>query len=119
MSLSEKISKHKKLALLGSTAATIVAVSGALAVFGIQTPRPAWSSELVLVEAKILELDNIITSQQLNDITLRLYQNLREQNNYTRSGEEIPAFLLQEQPTLEIQKRMLEQRLDRIFEDSQ
>lgn len=108
----------RRVTWAGSVASAIVAIAAALALFNVPVPRPVWASELQMVEGKLLELDNIITTDQLDDVTLRLYQNLREQNRYERIGDEIPDLLLQEQSTLEGRKRMLENRLEIILEES-
>ena len=49
-------------------------------------------------------------------MTLRLYQNLREQSAYNRDSIDVPLFLLQEQTELESQIRDLEIRLDKIID---
>jgi hypothetical protein len=114
----ERMLGNRALSWTVATATGIVAISGALAVIGVDTPRPAWASELQIAEAKIQELDSIITSQQLEDTTLRLYQNLREQNIYKREDDDIPNYLLEEQSDLEIRKFELEKRLDLIYQST-
>lgn len=104
------------LKYVGSVAAVIVSVGGAFAVLGIESPRPAWASEIRLLQKQIFELDNIITSQQLDDTMLRIYQNLREQQLYINDNDPIPDFLLLEQTELESRKRELEDRLEAIQE---
>ena len=118
MDVKETITNNKGWSAVIAIAAGIITLSSALTIFGVDTPRPAWSSELRVAEMKIMELESVITSQQLNDTTLRLYQNLREQQQYKNQQQKVPNFLLQEQPKLEIQKRSLERKLDQLGEDA-
>lgn len=108
----------RSLVMIGSVAGALTAIAGAFAVFGVPVPRPAWAAELKQVEQKILEIDNIITSEQLDETTLRLYRNIREQQIYINRGEDIPDFLLSERSTLEGRQRVLQLRLDNILESS-
>jgi len=101
---------------------TISAVIGLLigivtifSLFNIPFPRPLWHSEIRPIKADIVELDNIVTSQQLDDAKLRLYQNEREQIQWAEEGP-APEYLVQEKIILERKIDNLDNRLDNIRE---
>jgi len=100
--------------MIGLVAGTIVSVAGALAVFDIEPPRPVFKSQLVQVQMQVLELDSIITSQQLNDQRLRLYQNERESQQWLTEEGFVPDWLLEERVLLESEIDALRNRLDVI-----
>lgn len=102
----------KTLTAIGLVSATIVSLGGAATVLDV--PRPVFAYELAQLSQEVIELDNIVTSAQLDDNRLRLYDNLREQDRYERSNTEVPKFLLQEQILLERKIDDLDDRLDNI-----
>jgi hypothetical protein len=112
----------RKLTMISLAAGTIVSVAGALAVFNVTPPDPVWQHELNgeihYVEQRILELDSIVTSQQLDDARLRLYQNEREQTEWEMEQGFVPNFLIQERVLLEGQIESLQRRLDAISGDA-
>lgn len=110
------VTKLRTWTVIGTVAGALVAVGGVLSMFDIPVPRPAWSDELIVVEGKIAELDQMLTSDQLSNTTLRLYQNLREQEKYVQDRIPVPDFLLNEQTMLESRKRTLEKRLEDILD---
>ena len=96
---------------VGAIAAALVSIAAALALFGVtELPRPAWSSEVFKVAESLTELDSRVTCQQLDDVKLQYYQNLREQDSY-ETGQE-PDYLVTEQIILERRIDDLEVRLD-------
>jgi len=98
-----------------SVAAGVVTLAGAATVLGVKEfPRPAWSSEVVELAGSLVELDSRLTSQQLDDTKLRLYQNQREQRKADREENQIPLFLLKEQTDLERIIDDLETRLNKL-----
>ena len=102
----------KQFKTVGIVAATIVSTAAALAVFDVNIPRPAWSSELMKLAGNLIELDSRVTSQQLDDTKLQYYQNLREQEKYD-SGTK-PDYLVDEQILLESRIDGLKNRLDEL-----
>ena len=87
--------------MIGLVAGTVVSVAGALAVFDVTIPRPVFASELITVQQQVLRLESVITSQQLSDRRLRLYQNEREQREWEELDGYVPDFLLNEKVELE------------------
>jgi len=102
-----------------TTATGIVAIAGALLVFDIQFPRPAWASELKQLSGYILEIDNKVTSQQLDEAKLQLYRNIRERSTYERRQDPVPHFLIQERVILERQIDNLQDHLDSLRGENQ
>lgn len=95
---------------IGIAAGALVAVAGALAVFGVdEVPRPAWSGELKALAGNVVELDSRVTSQQLDDTKLRYFQNARERRKFPDDD-----LLIQEQVGLESKIDELEYRLDEL-----
>lgn len=98
----------------------ITTVAATATVLGIkELPRPAWASEVYEVAENMVELDSRLTSQQLDDTKLRLYQNLREQRQADRDENAIPTFLLKEQTELERQIDNLQNHLDNLRKATQ
>lgn len=98
-----------------TTASGVTAVAGALAVFGVdEIPRPAFASEVIQLAGEVTELDSRVTSQQLDDAKLQLYQNRREQVTAEREHNAIPLFLLEEQTVLERRIDNLQHRLQKL-----
>lgn len=103
------------LQTISLVAGTVVAVAGALAVFGVKdVPRWAWHSEHVQLAGDLTELDSRVTSQQLDDAKLQLYQNQREQRKYPAG--DYPPILLDEQIDLERRIDDLQEHLDDLRE---
>ncbi len=92
----------------------IVAVGAVLGLKDI--PRPAWSTELLVLASNINELDQRVTSSALNELKLQYFQILREQKNYLPS--EIPDVLLDEQVILDLLIEEMQYKLDAL-RDSQ
>lgn len=101
---------------LTSVATGIIAIAGAFVILDIEFPRPAWASEVKVLSNYVSEVDSIITSQQLDDTRLRLYQNEREQNKYRRDNQVIPQYLIEERVLIERQIDNLQIRLHRLRE---
>lgn len=100
--------------VIGLVSGTLVSVAGAFAVLEIEFPRPAWSNELQELAENVIELDNVISSQQLDDTKLRLYQNQREQRLWKDESGTIPDFLINEKVLLERKIDNLENRLEKL-----
>lgn len=115
MAFSERFIRNIKA--ISFVATTVVAIAGAMAVFDLQVPRPAWAGEVQKLAAKVVELDSVVTSQQLDDAKLRLYQNQREQLKWDQSNGEVPEFLINERILLERKVDDLEDRLDDLREE--
>ena len=110
VSLSEN--SKKRLTNISLIASCVIAVAGAMAVFKIEFPRPAWSAELKQLHSQVLILDSTLTSQQLDNNKLRLFQNKREQLSWYKETGTIPEFLLNEQILLERKIDDLQTHLD-------
>ena len=95
---------------------SIVGIYTTASFFGADLPRPAWSQEVEDIADDVIDLDIIVTEGELENKTLRLYQNQREQTIYRDEVKPVPDFLLEEQTTLEAKKSKLESRL-RILRD--
>ena len=103
--------------IISSVATGVVAISTAFIVLGLEFPRPAWASELKALAGHVIELDSTITSQQLDDTRLRLYQNERERRAYITENSAVPQFLISERVLLERQIENLTQHLDTLRND--
>lgn len=97
---------------LTAIASGIIVISGALVILGIEFPRPAWASEIKELSGYIVEVDNKVTSEQLDKAKLQLYRNLRESADYRDRGERIPSFINQERVMLERSIDELQTHLD-------
>lgn len=81
---------------------------------GIEIPKPVFAGETKKLFLYISEVDNKITSEQLRDTKLRLYQNIREQQTYKNQANSVPNYLLNEQVELERRVDDLENHLDSL-----
>jgi hypothetical protein len=98
-----------------TVASGIVVIGGAIVVLDVEFPRPAWASEIKQLSGYVIELDNKVTSQQLDEAKLQLYRNLRERSRYDASGESAPFFLTQERVILERQIETLQSHLKSLI----
>lgn len=103
-----------KFMTISGIASGIVAIAGVFALLDIEIPRPAWAGEVRELNAKVLEIESTVTSQQLDDAKLRLYQNQREQIEWQQEIGTVPEFLLNEQVLLERKVDNLQDTLDDI-----
>lgn len=106
--------KHWKS--ISSFATGIVAISSVFIVFELEVPRPAWASEIKDLSTYVIEVDNKITSLQLDEAKLQLYKNIRERKKFEEEGRRIPLFLLQEKVILERKINRLETHLKSLRE---
>lgn len=95
-------------------AGAITGVLGAAATIGMQVDRPAWKSEVVQLAGEVRQIDARITTETLNGVQTRIYQNEREQQAYQKRGEAVPNYLIQERARLESDRRSLERKLEEL-----
>ena len=99
----------KGLIMCGGAASAILAMGTLATTYGI--PLPALSSDIVRIQARIDDVDQLATQEALAAAQLRFYQNQREQQTVKDLGQPVPDYLLKEQVALEQKKRNLERRL--------
>jgi len=95
----------------GGAASAVLAIAAVAALVGFKADRPAWSSDIILVQAQIDEVDQLATQEALDANQLRIFQNRREQEQIKTQGKSVPDYLFQEQVILEGKKDKLEKRL--------
>lgn len=93
-------------------ASGIVAVIGAATAIGLDLPKIATQDDVTRVELRVTLLEKDVIEDQLDRLQLRLYQNLRQQEEYRTQGKASPEWLIKEQSDMESRKRRLERRLD-------
>lgn len=101
---------------LAATVTAVVSIYTGAASLGLDLPRPAWNNEVQKVSEDQKRTERDVINMQLDDVQLRIYQNLREQNIYEQGAEPVPNYLLQEKTDLESKKRRLEDRLEGLNE---
>ena len=89
----------------------IMAIAAVVAMIGWKLPVPAWSTDIELVQAQIVDVDLLATQEALETVNLRYYQNLREQAKFHMDKLPLPNRLLREQVDLETKQRRLQLRL--------
>ena len=97
-----------------AAAVGFTAVAGVVALIGWKIPAPAWSTDIELVQAQIIDVDLLATQEALETVNLRYYQNLREQGKFRADRLPLPNSLLREQVDLETKQRRLQARLKRL-----
>lgn len=96
---------------IGSLGAALVVLGTVAATLDVPVPKPAWDSDVRAVQAQVQDVDRLATQEALENVQLRLYRNLAEQDAWRQKGQPIPDYLLAEQTALELKKQRLERRL--------
>lgn len=96
---------------IGSLIAALALIGGVAATLDVPVPKPAWENDVRQVQAQVQDVDRLATQEALENVQLRLYRNLSEQDDWKSKGKRVPDYLLKEQTALELKKQRLERRL--------
>lgn len=110
----EHIKEYKRSYLSGFF---ILVVIPLVTFFEVPFPKPAWASDIMMLDLRQTETAIVVYEDQRQRLRLDSLKNRKEQQQYRSSDKEVPDFLLEEQSLLterlDKTEQMLQEARDR------